>query len=113
MKIESYDFGSITIDGRTYTRDLKIIGDRVVPNWWRKEGHNLLPDDIEDILEARPEILVVGMGHDGLMRVSAQVEKSLSEAGIRLIAKPTRGAVAEFNSLRGSSGVAFAAHLTC
>jgi hypothetical protein len=113
MKIEAYDFGTITIDGKTYTHDLKIIGGEVIPNWWRKEGHNLLVEDMEDILDARPEVLIVGTGHDGLMRVSPGVEGKLAEAGIRLIASPTRQAVEEFNRLSDKGNTAFAAHLTC
>ena len=80
MKIEAYAFGTITVDGRTYTRDLKIIAGRVVPDWWRKEGHNLLPEDIEDVIEAKPGVLVVGTGHDGMMRISRAVEDRLARA---------------------------------
>ena len=113
MKIEAYDFGSITIDGRTYTRDVKIIRGKVIPGWWRKEGHNLLPEDIEDILEAKPDVLVVGTGHTGLMAVSQAAEERLAELGTQLIAKPTRQAVGEFNRLEATGDTAFAAHLTC
>jgi hypothetical protein len=113
MKIEAYDFGSITIDGRTYTRDLKIISGRVIPGWWRNQGHNLLPEDMEDILKAKPAVLVVGTGHSGLMHVSRAVEERLAREGIRLVAKPTRQAVCEFNRLTASTDTAFAAHLTC
>ncbi len=113
MKIDAYEWGTITIDGETYTRDLKIINNKVVPKWWRKEGHNLLPEDVEDIFDARPGVLVVGTGHDGLMQVSETVTKRLGDAGIQLIAKPTRQAVDEFNRLAGSPDIAFAAHLTC
>ncbi|MGD8628620.1 MAG: MTH938/NDUFAF3 family protein, partial [bacterium] len=73
MKIEAYRFGSISIDGTAYESDLKIIEGRVVPGWWRKEGHNLLLVDIEDILEAGPEVLIVGQGDPGLMKVSGEV----------------------------------------
>jgi hypothetical protein len=113
MNIEAYEFGTITIDGNTYTRDLKIIAGRVIPNWWRKEGHNLLPEDIEDILKAKPGVLVVGTGHDGMMHISRVTEDRLAEAGIELVAKRTRDAVAEFNRLADPGNAAFAAHLTC
>ena len=113
MRIEAYDFGTITVDGRTFTSDLKIVGGRVLPGWWRKEGHRLLPEDIEDILRAAPDVLVVGTGHEGLMRVSREVEERLAQAHIRLIARPTREACKEFNSLPSEEDTAFAAHLTC
>jgi hypothetical protein len=47
------------------------------------------------------------------MRISGAVEDRLAEAGIRLIAKPTREACEEFNNLSRSQETAFAAHLTC
>jgi hypothetical protein len=113
MKIESYDFGTMTIDGRAYGRDLKIVRGKVVAGWWRKQGHYLLPEDIEDVFEARPGILIVGTGHDGLMRISPEVERRLEKAGIELVAKPTREAAHDFNKLSSGRDVAFAAHLTC
>lgn len=113
MTIEAYDWGTIAIDGHTYTSDVKIVHGIVVSNWWRKEGHNLLPEDIEDIFEAKPEVLVVGTGHNGLMQVSAAVREQLADTGIELVAEPTRKAVGEYNRLSGTRDTAFAAHLTC
>lgn len=113
MRIEAYDFGTMTIDGTTYTEDLKIIGGKVIPGWWRAEGHRLLVSDIRDILEARPEVLIVGTGSPGLMAVSDRVRSRLAELGIDLIAKPTRDACADFNRLADTRPTAFAAHLTC
>ena len=113
MKIEAYSFGTITIDGKTFTTDLKIVRGTVLPGWWRKEGHNLLPEDIEDVFEAKPDILVVGTGHDGLMRVSRAARERLAEAGIELVAMATRQAVDEFNTLSPARDTAFTAHLTC
>ena len=113
MKIEAYDFGTITIDGKIYTSDIKIVRGVVYPGWWRKEGHNLLPEDIEDILAAEPALLVVGTGHNGLMAVSGAAKDRLHEAGIELVAEPTRQACDRFNKLITRGDTAFAAHLTC
>lgn len=111
--IEAYHFGSITVDGETYTGDIKIIDGRVVSDWWRIEGHKLAVADIEDILEAKPDALVVGKGDPGLMEVPPETEKRLADLDILLIAKPTAEALKTYNSLLGQRKVAFAAHLTC
>jgi hypothetical protein len=113
MTIEAYDFGTITIAGKTYRRDLKIVGGAVVPDWWRIEGHLLQTADLTDVIEQKPEVLVVGTGHNGLMAIAPEVRRTLDQLGIELIAKPTRQACDEFNRLTGSRDVAFAAHLTC
>ena len=113
MRIDSYQFGSITIDGIAYKSDLKILSGHVVPDWWRKEGHNLLLVDIQDILEAGPEVLVVGQGDPGLMAVSDEVKSRLKELGIELLAQPSREACETFNRLSPARNTAFAIHLTC
>jgi hypothetical protein len=43
-RIDHYEFGRIIIDGREETKDLIILPDRVVRNWWRQEGHALVVD---------------------------------------------------------------------
>jgi hypothetical protein len=111
--IEAYRFGTITVDGETYTGDIKIVEGRVVSDWWRVEGHKLAAADIEDILDAGPDVLVVGTGDPGLMEVPPETAKRLEETDILLIAKPTAEAVKTYNDMLGQRKVAFAAHLTC
>ena len=116
MRIEAYDFGSITVDGRTFTNDLKIVRGDIIADWWRIEGHRLQAADIDDVLKARPRVLVVGTGDPGMMKVSGEVRTSLAELGIELVEHPTRRACEEFNNLVAAGDpatVAFAAHLTC
>ena len=88
-QIESYRFGRIIIDGQTHSKDVIILPDRVIGNWWRQEGHALHLDDLEPVFDAAPGVLVVGQGDSGLMRVSQEVRQSLQAAGIELIALPT------------------------
>lgn len=112
--IEDYRFGNIKIDGKDYTSDVKIINGKVKPNWWRKEGHNLFPEDIQDILEAKPEVLVVGTGAYGVMKISSQVRKLLEQEKIELIETKTDKACQIYNQLlQTGKKVAFAVHLTC
>ncbi|HFC98539.1 MAG TPA: hypothetical protein ENJ40_08815 [Thermosulfurimonas dismutans] len=112
--IEAYRFGEMVIEGRAYRRDLKIIEGRVHPDWWRKEGHLLQPEDLEDVWAARPEILVVGTGASGVMRVDPRVKEKAASLGIELEAYPTSRAVERFNQLQAQGRrVAGAFHLTC
>lgn len=113
--IDQYITGShMTVDGRRYTRDLKIIDGRVTSNWWRQSGHRLSSGDIADILSAGPEILVIGTGYAGAMRVPGDVHRLLKERNIRLVAEQTRSASETYNRLLADgSRVAGAFHLTC
>jgi hypothetical protein len=112
--IESYHFGSMTVGGRNHRNDLKIIGDEVVGNWWRKEGHALYTEDIADILFGDVKMLVVGTGAYGGMKVTDQAEEDIEAQGIKIIAVPTEEAVAIFNNLHSQGEkVAGAFHLSC
>ncbi len=111
--IEHYRFGAVTVDGQRHTRDLIILPERIVAGWWRKEGHALHPDDLTAVFEAAPEVLVVGTGAYGMMRVTEETRRALATAGIRLIAVPTAKAVKTYNALREETRVAAALHLTC
>lgn len=112
-QIDSYRFGHLVVDGQAHDRDAIILPDRVLGGWWRKEGHALHPDDLGAVLEAAPEVLVVGQGAYGRMRVTPEASRVLREAGIELVAQPTEQACQTYNRLREERPVAAALHLTC
>ncbi len=115
--IQSYTFGRITIAERSYTSDVIIWPDRVKDRWWRRSGHDLLVDDLEDILYDPPQCVLIGQGANGLMTVSEEVRNVLQKKGIELLAMPTAEAVNLWNRWMESEGTnlnAVAAfHLTC
>jgi hypothetical protein len=112
--IETYSFGSMTVMRKKYRNDLKIIGSQIVGDWWRREGHALYPEDIDDILYSAVEILVVGTGAYGSMKVTEEAAKAIGGRGIKLVAVPTKEAVSLFNNLHNEGKrVAGAFHLTC
>ena len=114
MHIDSYQFGKIVIDGTAYNSDCLILGDSVQPNWWRKQGHLLIPEDLQHVITAKPSILVVGCGASGLMKVSDDIGQILREHGIELFAANTHKTVVRFNELaEKGENVAAALHLTC
>ncbi len=101
-------------NGLHFCGDLKIIGEKIVENWWRKEGHRVEVGDVTDILAASPEVLVVGMGYAGFMEVSNSLRSALKNQNIQLIAKRTAEAVKTFNQLHSEGRrIAGAFHLTC
>jgi hypothetical protein len=111
--IQSYSFGKIIIRGKSYSRDLIIYPDRVEDNWWRKEGHLLLPQDLEKVVREKPEILIVGTGYSGLMKVPASTKEWIDHQGIKLRVEPTQEACRIYNQLYSSKKVIAVLHLTC
>ena len=112
--IDSYSFGRIVIDETTYNQDLKLIKNLVISNWWRKNGHLVEPDDINDILKSGIEILILGRGDPGLMKATDGLKHLLEQKDIKLIEKPTAEAVTIYNHLFTSNkNIAAGFHLTC
>ena len=61
LRIDGYSFGRMTVGGREFRSDLIIYPDgRVQDNWWRAEGHNLLLEDIAEVLATSPKKLIIG-----------------------------------------------------
>ena len=114
MRIDSYKFGNIVIDGTAYNSDCLIFGDAAHDNWWRKQGHSLAAQDLQSVIAAKPSVLVVGCGASGILKVPQETRQVLQNQNIELIALNTAEAVDRFNELleRGEN-VAAALHLTC
>jgi hypothetical protein len=114
MKIDSYSFGYMSIGGKGYSTDLIILPrGEVRNNWWRKQGHRLLPDDLERIEGAEPDIIVVGTGANGMMKVPNETLKYLKNICEEYIIEDTAQAVRSFNRLQESRRVVGLFHLTC
>ena len=112
--IQAYDFGRIVIDGITYTNDLLILGERIKENWWRKEGHALHISDIEDAVEEfTPEVVIIGTGYMGMMKVPSETRSYLQDKGIELLVEKTRKACELVNILSKSKRLLTGLHLTC
>jgi hypothetical protein len=111
-KLEEYTFGRIVVDGEEQTRDLIVLPDRVVTNWWRREGHSLAMEDFEEVLDELPEHLVLGCGHDSRLRPPAAVIEELRARGVAVEALPTAEAVRRYGEL-DERRTAAALHLTC
>ncbi len=114
VNIKSYEFGRIEIDGKVYTSDVIIYDDHVNSSWWRKEGHYLQVEDIEEILNAKPDVIVLGTGKYGTMKVGDDVIKELKSRDIEFVYANTDEACKKHNETSGSGKVVVTAlHLTC
>ncbi len=113
MRIERFSFGEVVIGGRTYTRDLVLFPTHVQPAWWRKEGHLLQVEDLEEVLSAKPEALIVGTGTQERLMIAPEVIAHTRRAGIELLAFQTCIACRTFNELVGKRKIVALLHLTC
>jgi len=111
--IDAYQFGLIVVSGKKYTSDVIISPDSIRSKWWRRKGHHLCLEDIADIINENPQVLVVGTGAAGVMKVSPEIQEELSTKGIELIVENTEEACRIYNQLCHSRRVIAALHLTC
>ena len=111
--IDSYQFGQISVNGKQYTADVLIFPDRVEDNWWRKSGHQLCLEDIDEVMAENPEVMVVGTGASSGMMVLPEVQQAAQAKGIKLIVEATDKACRTYNHICHSQRAIAALHLTC
>ena len=112
--IDSYSFGHMTVDGESYDQDLIIFPDKVKANWWRDNGHTLRTADLQEVIEYKPELLVVGTGASGRMQTELQTKDTLNQEGIKYVEALTGDARKIFNEeMEKGTRVVGAFHLTC
>jgi hypothetical protein len=112
VRLEGYRFGRLTVDGHEHTRDLIVLPERVVSYWWRREGHSLVIEDLDEVRDELPARLVLGVGAYGRLRPEPAVVVALERRGVEVECLPTDAAVrrsAELDERR----TAAALHLTC
>ena len=112
-KIDSYHFGQVIVSGKRYSSDLIIFPDRVQDAWHRSSSHQLSLKDIAEVMVENPEVVIVGTGAAGLVKVLPEVRQAAEARGIKLIAEPTGEACNTYNSLSHSQKTVAALHLTC
>lgn len=109
--ISDYSFGKIVINGKSYSDDIILLHRQVVPSWWRDKGHYLSKDDLERVIEFKPDLLIVGKGHSGRMSIAKGLAEKLP---FEIEAYNTKKAVEIYNQkIKKSEKIAGAFHLTC
>lgn len=112
--ITDFAFGRISADGQIFNNHIKIIQDKLVPNWWRKIGHTVEIEDVQDVLDSDSEILVIGQGQPGYMKIADSLRQHLADRNIKLIEEPTARAIETFNRLhKEGRRVAGGFHVGC
>ena len=115
MLVSSYEFGRIVVDSRRFNSDIILSNDGILnASWWRKEGHRVTRDDIGEILEYSPEVVIFGTGYYGVVKIDKEVEDLFKSKGVKVEKLKSAEAVKRFNELaKQGRKVVLAIHLTC
>ena len=109
MIINSTSFGSITIDNKKYNYDVWIFVDKTIQR--RNRNHEFTLEEFNIITKDNPEILLIGTGQYGVVKISEEVIKTAKEKNIELIYGKTPEVIKKFNELDKKIAAAF--HTTC
>jgi len=113
MHIQNYRFGKISVNDQDYTSDIILTNDSAMPNWRRANGHRLTIQDISHSLaEYRPEVLIIGTGMWGVLKVPVEVQKQLQKTVSELYIEKTKKACELFNNNQNRKVMA-ALHINC
>ena len=111
--IEDYEFGRYRIDGKEYMYDITIV-DGEIGTWDSRDTHSLKAEDVKKLVEAEPEIIVIGKGASGALDVPEDIIDYIKDNGIEAIIEDTGKACREYNRLvKEGRKVAAIMHGTC
>lgn len=112
--VDRYEFGEILINGAEYNQDVVVTPEGIFSEWWRVEGHRLQLADVRDYLNVRADLVIIGTGYDGMMRVDDEVVEEFRKLGREVYVARSRQAVRKYNEevSKGRRVVLFI-HLTC
>jgi hypothetical protein len=112
--IDSYYFGNIVIDGKSYSYDVWVSLDGKVNSWWRSSSHVIEKKDLEGALKEKPEIVVIGTGESGVAEVYPDALEFLKKKKVEFFIEPTGKAVQIYNQFKKENKkVVGLFHLTC
>lgn len=114
MKIEKTGFGWIVVDGKRYDYDILILADGKILNRYEDfqgNNHEFSIEEAKKLLNPKPEVIIVGTGQGGVLKVKEETIQFLKKEKVKLIALPTPKAIEIFNKLKELKACLF--HLTC
>lgn len=118
MKIDSTEFGSITINGTTYSHDILISMSGEVSKRKKKlskkyygTSHIISREEAEFVYEKNCKNLIVGAGQYGNVTLSPEAAEFFEHHDCRVILQPTPEAIETYNKIRDKTIGLF--HVTC
>jgi hypothetical protein len=111
-KINGTKFGEITINGKPYDSDVTVYWDGKVE--FRSKEHTIELGEFLKVLREGVEIVVIGTGQHGVIRITPEVTQWAEDKNVKIYAENTPKAVDMFNAFaqegRKTVGIF---HVTC
>ncbi len=112
VEINAVEFGEIEINGKKYYSDMIVWWDGRVD--YREKSHTLGMDEFLEILKTGPEVVVVGTGMSGCVRIEEKVKELAEQKGVEIYTEISPKAKEIFNGFVKNRKRAVAVmHTTC
>ena len=112
VHIDGTSFGRIIVNGKCYSHDVWIFTDGSIKR--RDRDHEFTLDEFDLLLEGKPELMVVGTGQSGCVRIDEDAAREANRRGIKIISAVTPNALKLYNeAVKTKRRVAGAFHVTC
>ncbi len=108
--IDSTNFGEIVIDRKKYN-DVLIIDNQVFDRN-TDDTHRISNNESEQLLKNNPDVVIIGTGVYGMVRVEENVKEKISK-NAELIIMKTKNAAEKYNELSKDKRVNALLHSTC
>ncbi|MCC7576327.1 MAG: hypothetical protein KK926_05780 [Methanomethylovorans sp.] len=116
--IDATEFGSITVEGVTFEKDIIIRLDGNVRKRKKKlsrkvygTSHIISQKEAKHVFDKGAEKLIIGSGQEGMVKLSEQASDYFSKKGCEVELIPTPEAIKKWNEAKGKVIGLF--HLTC
>jgi hypothetical protein len=107
MPIDRTEFGSITINGKTYEHDVIIHLSGKVNKRQKKlskelygTSHIISKAEAKSVFEDGCDLLIIGSGQEGNAHLSPEASDYFEKKGCQVIVQPTPEAIRSFNQSR-------------
>ncbi len=119
MLFENFSFGSITIDGKTYDRDVVVDRGEIKkrkkkPSKKFREKYGHTPVSIDEEIPWKCDCLVIGTGTEGALPIMEEVKEEAHQRKVKLLVLPTAEALRELGKMLDNNEKTNAIlHVTC
>jgi len=110
-KINSFQFGSLTVDNKRYDNDIIISWDGELTE--RDSSHTVSKSELIDLLAKGPEMIIIGTGVAGNVKIDKDAENFLKTKNVEVITKITPEAIKEFNNISKKKKTIAVIHVKC
>ncbi len=112
LKVDGTKFGEITIKGKPYDSDMVVYWNGKLE--YRDKEHVIEMGEFLKVAEHGPDILVIGTGQTGSLKITQEVKQMAEDRNIEIYMDNTPKAIKIYNAFSGEGRkVAGIFHVTC